>query len=94
MFLTPLPLKKILKQEKNKTMKCLDCKHGIPVEGKVTVSYDKNNCTVVIKDVPALVCPVCGAYYLNETITEKVLEAGNAAIKNGAEVEIIRLKAA
>ena len=75
-------------------MRCLDCKHGIPVKGNATVTFDKNNCTIVIKDVPALVCPVCGAYYLNETITEKVLEAGNAAIKNGAEVEIIRLKAA
>jgi YgiT-type zinc finger domain-containing protein len=75
-------------------MKCLDCKHGVPEFGKVTVSFDKNNCTVIIKDVPALVCPICGAYYLDETITEKVLEAGNAAIKNGAEVEIIRIKAA
>ena len=75
-------------------MKCTDCKHGVPENGSVTVSFDKNNCTIVIKDVPALVCPICGAYYLDETTTAKVLEAGNAAIKNGAEVEIIRLKAA
>ena len=75
-------------------MKCLDCKHGIPVEGKATVTLDKNNCTIVIKDVPALVCPVCSAYYLDETITEKVLQAGNSAVKNGVEVEIIRLKVA
>ena len=75
-------------------MKCLDCKHGIPVKGKTTVSFNKDNCTIVIKDVPALVCPVCGAYYLDEKITEQVLETGNSAIKNGAEVEIIRLKVA
>lgn len=75
-------------------MKCLDCKHGIPEKGKVTVSFDKDNSTVVIKDVPAMVCPVCGAYYLDEIITEKILEAGIKAVKNGAEVEIIRLKAA
>lgn len=75
-------------------MKCLDCKHGIPEKGKVTVSFDRNNCTVVIKEVPAMVCPVCNAYYLDESTTEKVLETGNAAIKNGAEIEVIRLKAA
>jgi YgiT-type zinc finger domain-containing protein len=75
-------------------MKCLDCKHGIPQKGKVTVSFDKNNCTVVIKEVPAQVCPVCGAWYLDEATAETVLEKGNAALKNGAEVEIIRLKAA
>ncbi len=75
-------------------MKCVDCKHGIPKKGKVTVSFDKDNCTVIIKEVPALVCPVCGAYYLDEATTGKVLEAGKAAVKSGAEVEVIRLKAA
>lgn len=75
-------------------MKCLDCKHGIPVKGKTTVSFNRNNCTVIIKEVPAMICPVCHAYYLQENITEKVLQAGTSALKNGVEVEIIRLKAA
>jgi YgiT-type zinc finger domain-containing protein len=44
-------------------MKCTDCKNGEPKPGKATVSYDKGDTTVVVKDVPALVCPVCGAYY-------------------------------
>jgi YgiT-type zinc finger domain-containing protein len=75
-------------------MKCLDCKHGVPEKGKVSVSFDRNNCTVVIKDVPAMVCPICGAYYLDEAVSGQVLELGNAAAKSGAEVEIIRLRAA
>jgi YgiT-type zinc finger domain-containing protein len=75
-------------------MTCLDCKHGIPEKGKVTVSFDKDNCTVVIKEVPAMVCPVCGAYYLDEAITQKVLELGSAAVKTGSEVEVIHLQAA
>jgi YgiT-type zinc finger domain-containing protein len=75
-------------------MKCLDCKHGVPEKGKVTVSFDKDNCTFVIKDVPALVCPVCGAYYLDEEITQKLTELGNTAVKKGAEVEVIHLQAA
>lgn len=75
-------------------MKCLDCKHGVPVKGKTTVSFDRNNCTVVIKEVPALVCPVCGAWYLDQATTGKITELGRNAVKNGAEVEIIRLQAA
>jgi YgiT-type zinc finger domain-containing protein len=45
-------------------MTCTDCKHGIPVAGKTTVSYDKDETTIVIRDVPAFICPVCDAYYL------------------------------
>ena len=75
-------------------MKCLDCKHGVPRPGKTAVSFVKDNCTVVIKDVPALICPICGAYYLDEATSDKVLQAGETALKNGAEVEVIRLKAA
>jgi YgiT-type zinc finger domain-containing protein len=75
-------------------MKCPDCKYGIPEKGKVTVSFDKDNCTVVIKEVPAMVCPVCGAYYLDETITQKVLDLGSAVAKKGSEVEVIHLQAA
>jgi len=77
----------------NLSDECLDCKHGVLVNGKTTVSFDRDNCTVVIKDVPALVCPVCGAYYLEEATTQKVLETSKAAVQNGAEVEVIRLKA-
>jgi YgiT-type zinc finger domain-containing protein len=75
-------------------MKCTDCKEGEPKPGKVTVSYDKGETTIVIKDVPALVCPVCGAYYLDLDITDEVAKIGNTAVKNGAMVEIIRMKAA
>lgn len=76
------------------TFTCTDCKHGVPQPGEVTVTFTRGNSTVVIKDVPANVCPVCGAWYLSAEMTRKVTEIGNRAISNGAEVEIIRLKAA
>ena len=75
-------------------MKCTDCKNGEPKPGKATVSYDRGDTTVVVKDVPALVCPVCGAYYLDLDTTEKVAQIGRQAEKNGAVVEIVRMKAA
>lgn len=75
-------------------MKCTDCKHGEPQPGEVTVTFTRDGTTVVIKEVPALVCPVCGAWYLDREMTKKVTEIGNRAVENGTEVEIIRLKAA
>ena len=75
-------------------MICTDCKHGVPTLGKVSVSYDKGETTVVVKDVPAKVCPVCGAYYLDIDTTEKIHQIGKNAENNGAVVEIIRMKAA
>jgi YgiT-type zinc finger domain-containing protein len=62
--------------------------------GKVTVPFEKGGTTVVIKDVPALVCPVCGAWYLDEATTDQVLQLGNAAASSGVEVGVVRLKAA
>ena len=75
-------------------MKCTDCTEGEPKPGKVTVSCDKGETTIVVKDVPALVCPVWGAYYLDLDITDEVAKIGNTAVKNGAMVEIVRMKAA
>jgi YgiT-type zinc finger domain-containing protein len=75
-------------------MKCIDCKHGDLRKGMVTVSFDKEGCTTVIKDVPADVCNVCSSWCLDEETTEKVTALGQRAADNGAEMEIIRLKAA
>ncbi len=46
-----------------------------------------------MKKVPAEVCDNCGEYYLNNSITEQVLQRAEVAVKNGAEVEIIRYAA-
>ena len=75
-------------------MICTDCKHGIPAPGKTTVSYDKDDTTIVIRDVPALICPVCDAYYLDLDTADKVAKIASDAVKNGAVIEVIKMKAA
>ena len=75
-------------------MTCTDCKHGIPVPGKTTVSYDKNDTTIVIRDVPALICPICHAYYLDLDTADRVAKIVAKAVENGAVVEVIKMKAA
>ena len=75
-------------------MECLICKNGETLPGKVTITLEKNNSLVVLKEVPALVCNNCGDYYLDEETTQIVLNKAEDAVLKGAEVEIIRLKMA
>ena len=74
-------------------MKCVICKHGQTLPGKVTVPLQRGETTVVVKDVPAEVCQNCGEYYLDSQITARLFQTAEQAVKNGAEVEIIRFAA-
>ena len=77
-----------------KIMECVICKTGSTQEGKVTVTLDVKGTVVVIRDVPAKVCSVCGNYYLSSEISKLVMEKAKQAIKKGVEIEILRLTAA
>jgi len=74
-------------------MNCVICKHGETSHGYVTVTLQKKATTVIFKDVPADVCDNCGEYYLSEEITENLLNRAEIAVKNGAEVEILKFAA-
>jgi YgiT-type zinc finger domain-containing protein len=71
-------------------MKCVVCKTGEVAPGKTTVTLQRGETTVVVKDVPAQVCDNCGEYYLSAEMTEKVMALAEAAVRKGAEVEILR----
>ncbi len=71
-------------------MKCVICKNGETKPGKVTVTLERDDTIIIIKQVPANVCDNCGEYYLSEQVTEKVLAMGEKSVQNHAEVEILR----
>jgi YgiT-type zinc finger domain-containing protein len=74
-------------------MQCVICKHGNTRLGLVTVTWQREDCLVILKQVPAEVCENCGEYYLNESVTEEVLKRAEESINKGAEVEILRYAA-
>ncbi|MEW6139268.1 MAG: type II toxin-antitoxin system MqsA family antitoxin [Thermodesulfobacteriota bacterium] len=74
-------------------MMCVLCRHGETLPGRVTVSLQRGETTVIIKGVPAQVCENCGEYYLDEEITEQVLSMAEDAVKKNVEVEILRFAA-
>jgi YgiT-type zinc finger domain-containing protein len=75
-------------------MNCLICKHGTYVPGKVTVKLERGDAIILIRDVEAEVCDICGNYMLDQATTRKVLEMADERFNTGTELEIIKLKAA
>lgn len=74
-------------------MKCVICKHGETQPGTVTVTLQRDDSIVVIRDVPAEVCQQCGEYYLDDKATARVTGMAEEAVKHHAEVEILRYAA-
>ncbi|MEW6348977.1 MAG: type II toxin-antitoxin system MqsA family antitoxin [Thermodesulfobacteriota bacterium] len=74
-------------------MKCVICKHGVAQPGKTTVTFQRGDTIVIIKEVPAEICDNCGEYYLDEDTTDRVLLMAEEAAKKRAEVEILRFAA-
>ena len=71
-------------------MKCSLCKNGETDSGKVTVTLNRENSIIVIKEVPAQICNNCGDYFLSSEVTRSVLSIAAKAVKKGVEVEILK----
>ncbi len=74
-------------------MKCVICKQGQTKPGEATVTLQRGDTTVIFKGVPADICENCGEYYVSESIGDRLLKRAEIAVKNGAEVEILRFAA-
>ena len=74
-------------------MKCVICKQGRTNKGTATVTLERGNTTVVIKEVPAEICENCGEYYLSDVVTEKVQNLAAQAVQHGAEIEVLKYAA-
>ena len=74
-------------------MKCVFCKHGTTYSGNVNVTLERDNCIIIIKDVPADICENCGEYYLSQSTTKSVLSRAERAIDRNTEIEVLRFAA-
>ena len=75
-------------------MKCVICKHGETKKGTTTITLERENSTIVFKDVPAQICDNCGEKYVDGTTTKELLKKANDIIKSGAEVDIRKFQVA
>ncbi|MBW3540782.1 MAG: type II toxin-antitoxin system MqsA family antitoxin [Planctomycetes bacterium] len=74
-------------------MNCSLCKKGAIAPGHTTVTLERGETTVVIRNVPADVCANCGEYYLSQQVTQEVLEMAEDAVRKGVDVQILRYAA-
>ncbi len=74
-------------------MKCLICKTGKTKTGTATVTLERADTVVVIKDVPAQVCDNCGEYYLSEEVSSRIYALAEEAVKRKVEVEVLHYAA-
>jgi YgiT-type zinc finger domain-containing protein len=74
-------------------MKCVICKQGQTKNGVTNVILERGRTTVVVKDVPAEICENCGEYYLSAEVTDKIQKMAEQAVRQGAEIEVLRYAA-
>lgn len=71
--------------------RCVVCKTGVLEEGHKTVTLERQGeTTVVIKQVPGLICTTCGEGYFGEEVTDRLLQIVEAAAAAGVEVDVRR----
>ena len=71
-------------------MKCLICKQAETKPGVTTVTLERGKLILVIKDVPAQMCPNCGEAYVDESVTDDLLRTAEQMAEAGAQVDIRR----
>jgi YgiT-type zinc finger domain-containing protein len=70
------------------SMKCVICKKAFTKPGTTSITLERGCLTMVVKCVPAQVCPNCGEAYISEEITAKLLKDAEERVRTGAQVEI------
>jgi YgiT-type zinc finger domain-containing protein len=76
-----------------KKMKCVICKNGETKNGLTSVSFQRKEVIIVVKNIPAEICENCGESYLSEEISAKVLQEAEQSIKKNSQVEVLNFAA-
>ncbi len=69
-------------------MKCTTCGQADPQAGTTTITIERDGTTLVMKGVPALVCPNCGEDYVSEETTRRISATAAEVVGKGVKVEV------
>lgn len=61
---------------------------GEKIKGKTTVTVDLDTAVIVVRKVPAMICSICGADWIDDKTTEKIEQIVNQARKKKLMVEV------
>ena len=70
-------------------MKCAICRQGYTESGFTTVTLERNQSTLVFKQVPADICENCGEVYLDSEINQSLLKQAEKELQRGVFLEMV-----
>jgi len=71
-------------------MKCIVCKRDRTEAGETTVTLERRDLTLVVRGVPADVCPNCGEAYVDQSVAADLLRTAEDIADAGARVDVRR----
>ena len=74
-------------------MKCTICEQDSNQPNSVTVTVQRGDVTIIMKDVPRHMCDDGGEYLLNEDVWLRIMEYADRATTSGTEVVVMRFAA-
>ncbi|NLE01037.1 MAG: type II toxin-antitoxin system MqsA family antitoxin [Fibrobacter sp.] len=70
-------------------MKYAICRNGETFSGTINVLLEKNETTLIFKDVPAAICDNCGEEYVSSEVNNTLLKKAHDAESKGVEIELL-----
>ena len=70
-------------------MNCTICRVADTRVGTATVTLEREGTTLVVKGVPANVCPNCGEEYVESDVSARVMRMANDAAKNDVVLDVL-----
>lgn len=74
-------------------MKCAICKNGQTSQGVSTIVLERNQMTLVFKQVPSDVCDNCGEEYISSRINKELFAVAETEYKRGVSIEMLNFAA-
>ncbi len=74
-------------------MKCAICRNGFTEVGYATVVLERDQTTLVYKNVPAQICDNCGEEYISSEVNKSLLSHARKEINRGVTLELLSFAA-
>ena len=70
-------------------MICLICRQAETVDGLTSVTFERGEMRLAVKNVPARVCPSCGEAYVEEDVAAELLREADEMSTAGVMDNVI-----
>ena len=70
-------------------MICLVCRQAEVVDRLTSVNFERSEMMLVVKNVPARVCPSCGDAYVGEEVAVRLLQEARKISEAGIREDVI-----